>query len=170
MLVSLIPALVFGVAGSLAMLNDFLPTLPIMVCLFTLLGWIGVLLGCILNSLLFLAANFYLRRVVKRRGPNPTNWIWIPSLAALCLFLGLSALFYIEGVRYGIEYEGIGFYKTYALAALWTFGIAILWLRRIIKSSAGQPLAETGRSVLWFNAYLHVVFLTTMFPYFGELP
>jgi hypothetical protein len=165
---SLIPALAFGLAGSLAFLNMFLPAMPVISVLFAFSSWMGIVLGCFLNWLLFVVADAYLPVLVSR-AKSPT-WAWVPSLAALAVLIALSVWFYAIGLNYAIEYEGIVYFKVYALVALWSLGVAILWIRRIIKDSSGRGVAETARRALWFNAYLHVLLLLVAFPYFGELP
>jgi hypothetical protein len=160
--------LAFGLAGLLAFLNFFLPALPVTFVLFAFSSWMGVVLGGFLNWLLFVVADAYLPVLVSRK--KSPMWAWMPSLAALAVLVALSAWFYATGLHYAIEYEGIVYFKVYAMAALWTLGVAILWIRRIIKGSSDRGVADTARRALWFNAYLHVAFLLVAFPYFGELP
>ena len=168
LIASLVPALAFAAAGSLGMLNVFLPALPVIVALWRFEGWSGVA-GCsAAHGLLFALANSYLVFLAKRN--RHTKWIWVPSLVALGLLLVLATLHYSMNRHYAIQYEGIAYYRLYTFAALWTFGIAVLWLRRIIRDAEARDLVETGRRVLWLNAFLHVLFLTVAFPYFGELP
>ena len=168
---ALLPPLSFLLVALTVVRINYLPNVPTISFLW-LSGDIayGVRLGFCVHLLLFCAFNFYLLRRTRSRKVLSSLRVWLPSICMAALLGGLSLLWVVLGLRYGLEYEGASYVKLQLILHLWALGIAAFWVAQKLRSTRNTEPLTSISPVLGFNCYLHVIFIAILFPYLGEVP